>query len=200
MHATKQLPTSYHIKKTLDFSGPRAAVWLNLAAIPLLFIFGWFFSRIVYYLRSINPSSIGFWSLLNAFSGLGVIALILSLIFMLTFHELIHGAFFWIFTSEQPKFALRPGYAYASSPEWCLPRWQYIIVGLSPLVIISLLSILFAIFLASSIVPYLIYIATFNAAGALGDMIVVVWVLRQAPSIFVQDQGDKFISFAPDSE
>ena len=200
MRATKQLPANYHLNKTLDFSSSRAALWLNLAAVPLVFLFGWLFSRIIYYLRSINPSATGVWGLLNAFSGLGVIALILSLIFMLTFHELIHGAFFWLFTSERPKFALRPGYAYASSPDWRLPRRQYVIVGLSPLVIISLLSMLFAMILPSSTVPYLFYIATFNAAGALGDMIVVGWVLRQSPAILVQDTGDKFISYTPEGK
>ncbi len=173
---------------------------MNLVAIPLLFVFGWLFSTIIYWLRSLNPSAKGVWGLFSAHSAFELVALILSIIFMLIFHELIHGAFFWLFTGEQPKFALKAGYAYAASPDWCLPRPQYVITGLSPFVIISIFSILFATFLSSSVVPYLIYIATFNAAGALGDMIVVAWVLRQSASILVQDQGDKFITFAPDNE
>ncbi len=199
MRATKLLPSNYRFNNTLNFSSTRAAVWLNIAAVPLLFLFGWIFSRVVSYLRSLNPSAMGVWKLFNAFNGLGLVALVLSLVFMLTFHELIHGAFFWLFTSERPKFALRPGYAYASAPDWCLPRLQYIVVGLSPFVVISILSIVLATFISSSIVPYFIYIATFNAAGALGDMLVVGWVLRQPPGSMVQDQGDKFLTFSPEN-
>lgn len=200
MHPTKTLPLEYHHQKTLDLSSTKAVVWLNLAAIPLLFIFGWIFSIIISFFRSINPATTGTWQLFSAFSGFELIILILSIIFMFVFHELIHGAFFWLFTKQRPKFALRAGYAFASAPEWYLPRSQYVIVGLSPLVVISILSIFIAIFSPSSIVPYLIYIAIFNAAGALGDMVVVGWVLRQSTAILVQDQGDKFISFATENE
>lgn len=200
MQATKTLPIDYHQQKILDLSGPRAVLWLNLAAIPLLFLYGWAFSRIIYYLRSVNTAAKGAWGLLSAFSGLELIALIVSIIFMFVFHELIHGAFFWIFTREPPKFAIKAGYAFASSPDWCLPRTQYIVVGLSPLLVISILCIFFGAFISSSIVPYLVYIATFNAAGALGDMVVVVWTLKQSAEILIQDKGDKFVSFAPKNE
>lgn len=200
MNATKILPPNYHHQKTLDLSGSRVVLWLNLAAIPLLFIYGWLFGRTIILLRSINPFPSGMWGVLTTFSGLGLIALILSIIFMLVFHELVHGIFFWLFTHERPKFALKAGYAFAAAPEWYLPGLQYIIVGLSPFVVISILSIVISVFVASSIVPYLLFITTFNAAGALGDMIVVTWVLRQPKTILVKDEGDRFSSFAPDNE
>jgi hypothetical protein len=198
MQPTKTLPGTYQFHKILDFSSRRASIGLNLAAIPLLFVYGWIFSSIITYLRSLNPSAVGTWSLLASLPWFELIALIASIIFMFTFHEMIHGAFFWLFTGEQPKFALKTGYAYAAAPDWCLPRLQYIVVGLSPFIVISILAIVIATFTPASIVRYLIYIATFNAAGALGDMIVVAWVLTQSPAALVQDQGDKFIVFAPD--
>ena len=200
MRATKIIPNNFHHHKTLDFSSPRAAVWLNLAAIPMVFLYGWLFSRIFTFFRLNNPSARGSWGIFPGFSALELIALILAVIFMFTFHEMVHGAFFWIFTGERPKFGLRAGYAFAAAPDWHLPRSQYIIVGLSPFVVISILSIIIATFSSSTIVLYLLYIATFNAAGALGDMIVVAWVLRQSSSVLVQDQGDKFIIFAPENE
>jgi hypothetical protein len=200
MHPTKTLPDTYQYQKILDFSSRRASVGLNLAAIPLLFLYGWLFSKIIAYFRFINPSVSGTWGLFSALPWLELVALILAVLFMFTFHEMIHGAFFWLFTNERPKFALKTGYAFAAAPDWCLPRPQYVIVGLAPFVVISILSIIIATFTPASIVPYLIYIATFNAAGALGDMIVVAWVLRQSPSALIQDHGDKFIVFAPDRE
>jgi len=200
MPATKILPSNYLHKKTLDLSSSRAVLCLNLSAIPLLFIFGWIFNRVVILLRSINPFPKSIWEVLTAFSGWGLLALPISIIFMLVFHELVHGIFFWLFTQERPKFALKAGYAFAAAPEWYLPSSQYIIVGLSPLVVISIISIVFAAFVASSIVPYIFFIATFNAAGALGDMVVVAWVLKQPTTILVRDTGDTFSSFAPGSD
>ena len=198
MQATKILPSDYHHLKTLDLSGSRTVIGLNLAAIPLIFLFGWFFGRLIILLRSINPFPNGLLGVITIFSLWELIALLLSIILMLIFHELIHGLFFWLFTHERPRFALKSGYAFAAAPEWYLPKFQYTIVGLSPLVLISIVCLIFATFLPPQIVPYLLLIATFNAAGALGDMIIVVWVSSQSNKILVRDQGDKFSTFTPD--
>jgi hypothetical protein len=200
MQTTKTLPPNYHHHKTLDLSSSRVVVLLNLAAIPLLFLYGWFFNWVIFSLRPISPVPIGVFQILTSFSGWGLIALLLSIILMLIFHELVHGLFFWLFTHERPKFALRAGYAFAAAPDWFLPSSQYIIVGISPFIIISILCIILGIMVTASVVPYLLLIATFNAAGALGDLIVVAWVLRQPKTILVKDEGDKFSSFLPGSE
>jgi hypothetical protein len=196
MDATKILPTSYHHQKTLDLSRPSKVIWLNLSAIPLLFLFGWLFGRLIILLRSTNLFAGGIWGAVTNYSIGGLFTLILSIIFMLVLHELIHGLFFWLFTHERPKFALKSGYAFAAAPEWYLPKYQYISVGLSPLVLISILCIIMAAFVPLIVIPYLLLIATFNAAGALGDMIVVAWILGQSSDILVMDQGDKFSVFS----
>ena len=200
MHATKILPIDYHQGKTLDLSGPCTVLWLNLAAIPLLFLFGWFFGRMITLLRLINPFANGFWGVITTFSVWNLITLILAVMIMIVVHELIHGLFFWLFTQEKPRFALRPGYAYAAAPEWYLPKFQYISVGLSPFVLISILCLTLAASIPPQIVPYLLLIATLNAAGALGDMIVVAWVFRLSNNILIRDQGDKFSSFAQQTD
>jgi len=199
MHPAKSLPQNYQHQKTLDLSRGSVVLWLNLAAIPLLFLYGWFFNVVIFSLRPLSPVQIGIFQILTSFSGWGLIALVLSIILMLVFHELVHGLFFWLFTHERPKFALRAGYAFAAAPDWFLPSSQYIIVGISPFIVISILCIILGVWVPASFVPYLLLIATFNAAGALGDLIVVAWVLRQPKSIFVKDEGDKFSSFSPGS-
>ncbi len=200
MHAIQILPDDYHLQKTLDLSGSRTVFWLNIAAIPLLILFGWLFVRLTNVFRSANPFTNGFWGLVSSFSGWGLFAILALIIVMLVFHELIHGMFFWLFTRERPKFALRSGYAFAAAPNWYLPKFQYIIVGLSPLIGISVICIILASFVPLTIVPYPLFVATFNAAGALGDMIVVAWISKQSNIILVKDQGDKFFSFSPKSE
>jgi hypothetical protein len=200
MHAIQILPDDYHLQKTLDLSSSRTVFWLNIAAIPLLILFGWLFVRLTNLFRSANPFTNGFWGLVSSFSGWALFAILALIIVMLVFHELIHGMFFWLFTRERPKFALRSGYAFAAAPNWYLPKFQYIIVGLSPLIGISVICIILASFVPLTIVPYPLFVATFNAAGALGDMIVVAWISKQSSIILVKDQGDKFFSYSPKSE
>jgi hypothetical protein len=195
MHAIKTLPSDYHSHKILDLSNSRTMFWLNLAALPLLFLFGWIFARIFILISNTNPFPNGFWGLVTSYSLVDWIALPISIALMLVFHELVHGMFFWLFTQERPKFALKSGYAFAAAPEWYLPRLQYVLVGLSPLLVISILTVILAAFFPAHLISYLLFVATFNAAGALGDMIVVTWVLRQPDSTFIMDHGDKFLSF-----
>jgi hypothetical protein len=200
MRAIQSLPDNYHLRKTLDLSNSRTVFWLNMAAIPLLFLFGWLFSHLINAARPTSPFTNGFWGLISTFSGWGLIAILVTIIIMLVLHELIHGLFFWIYTHERPKFALRSGYAFAAAPNWYLPKFQYILVGLSPLVIISILCIVLASIVPPTLVPYPFFTATFNAAGALGDIIVVIWISKQSKNILVKDQGDKFSSYSSDIE
>ncbi len=197
MHATKTLPDDYQPDKTLDLSNPRTMTLLNLAALPLIFVFGWILARIIILLNTVDPFPGGFWGIVTSYSFVDWIGLPISIIIMLVFHELVHGAFFWLFTRQRPRFALRSGYAFAAAPEWYLPRSQYIWVGLSPLVVITLLCLLLSAFLPQHLDSYMLIIAAFNAAGALGDMIVVAWVWRQSSHVLVRDQGDKFSIYRP---
>ena len=197
MNAIKTLPPSYKHLNTLNLSGKSAVIGLNLAAIPLLFIFAWLFERLTVFLRTYNPFPKGILEFLTTLSWWNAIALPLAIVIMVISHELIHGIFFWIYTQERPRFALKGGYAFATAPGWYLPRNQYIFVGLSPLIAISVISIFLAVFVAQPIVPYMLIIASFNAAGALGDMIVVTWVLRLPETTMVKDDGDTFSAYVP---
>jgi hypothetical protein len=196
MQATKILPPDYANKQILNLSNRRTMVWLNLAALPLLFLFGWVFSRLMSLLRPDNIFPNGFWGILTTFSVLNLIVLIACIAAMLIAHELIHGSFFWLFTKERPNYALRSGYAFAAAPEWYLPKLQYVSVGLSPLVVISFLCLLLGTFIPVRAAPYLLVIATFNAAGALGDMIVVAWVSGMPKDCLVKDEGDQFYAYS----
>ena len=198
MRATNNLPDNFHHLKTLDLSNSRSILWMNLAAIPLLFFYGWLYSRLIIIFRPFNPFQNGIFGFFTEFSVCELVALLLSIILMLILHELVHGILFWLFTLERPKFALRSGYAFAAAPNWYLPCQKYILVGLSPIVVISVASIMLAWFVVSPLIPYLLVIATFNAAGSLGDLIVVGWVLNQPKSILVKDEGDIFSSYSPD--
>ncbi len=192
MLAVKSLPEGYVHQGTLDLSSTRDALWLNLAAVPLLFVFGWFFNYCFKLVSLRLPTQITTWQVIRTFSFGEWMLAILCLLLMLIAHELVHGMFFWGFTHEKPHYALRSGYAFAAAPDWYLAKYAYLLVGLSPLIIISVFCLILAAFAGPVWRAYLLLIATFNAAGALGDMIVVGWVLRHGRKVYVRDEGDKF--------
>jgi hypothetical protein len=87
---------------------------------------------------------------------------------------------------------------YATSPGFAYPRSQFIAVALAPLVVLSLLAILGMVALAGTAwVVLFAFVATFNAAGAVGDMWITAVVLRYPPHAFVVDERDGVRIFLP---
>ena len=197
MQATKYLPPDYRSHKSLNLSGSRTILWLNLTAILLLFFFGWLFSYLVIKLSPINSFQTGIFGLFHSNTLIIIVAILLSIIIMLVLHELTHAIFFWLFTHEFPRFSLKAGYAFTAAPEWYFPRLQYILVGLSPFLIITTASIALTMFVAPSLIIYLLLIAAFNATGSIRDLIVVAWIFRQPMKILIKDEGDNFYTFLP---
>jgi hypothetical protein len=188
MEATKSLPENYRPYKTLDLSTNKTAmIFLNIAGAGLFFLFGWIFLRLAIVL---HPS--GFSG--NIFPGtLAVILEILAAyVVVITIHELVHGMFFWLITHERPKFGFKVIYAYAAAPDWYLPRNPYLIIGLAPLVLISLAGILAIPYVSASNLIVLLFALTINASGAVGDMVTIAWVLTQPRDSLVRDEGDAF--------
>jgi hypothetical protein len=112
-------------------------------------------------------------------------------------HELVHGAFFWFFTRHRPAFGLRIGYAFAGAPGWYLPRRQHLVVGLAPLVLLSLLGLLLLAALPAGLLAAVLFGGVANAAGAVGDLWVVFLELRERREILVEDLGDRINFYAP---
>lgn len=188
MKATKILPVNYTQQKTLDLSRKAPMILMNIAAIPMVFIFGGLFYL---HARSVRPEIRQIDDPFTVLTAIGAFVIIILL------HELIHGLFFWVFTNERPKFAFKGAYAYAAAPEWYVPRNQFIVVGLSPLILISMLGVVLFWFLPTNILPPLIFSLAMNAAGALGDVIVIIWILTHPANVFVLDTGDTFNVFTP---
>jgi hypothetical protein len=196
MQATKYLPPEYRSYKSLNLSGSRTILWLNLAAILLLFFFGWLFSYLVTKLSPFNSFQKGIFGFFRSNTLINIVAILLTILIMLVLHELTHGIFFWLFTHEPPRFSLKAGYAFAAAPEWYLPRLQYILVGISPFLIITTAAMVLIRFVSPSLMIFMLLIATFNAAGSIGDLIVVAWILRQPMKILIKDEGDIFYTFS----
>lgn len=190
---TQTLPPGYTPYFTLDLSkNIRLVVLLNLVAILLFAGFGWLFLRLA---AAILPPERLSGSM--AISGFTLLACLLAYALMLVLHELVHGAFFWLFTRQRPHFGFKGAYAYAAAPDWYFPKRQYMWVGISPLVVLSLLGLLLLPVLPSGgMLPWLVALAG-NASGAVGDALIVGWLLFQPDTVLVQDHGDAVTVYKP---
>lgn len=194
MKARNQLPPGYVRGGSLDLSKNCAAsILLNGVALALYFLYGWVAFQIFRSLRSsVDPPG----SFLPD-SGDQAVVFLITVALVLIVHELIHGLFFWIFTRDRPKFGFRGVYAYACAPDWYLPRNPYLVVGLAPILAISLLGLALAPLLSSQAVRALLYAVSLNAAGSTGDLFVVGWLLTMPTSTLINDLGDGFTIYIP---
>jgi hypothetical protein len=189
MQATQQLPPNYQEQASLDLSADKKRMLLlNLAGLVLLIPFGWLFATLFAILR---PDVTRF-SL--EFSGLGSVLLfggqmVFVIVGVVLLHELVHGLFIWWYTGSRFHFGLGIGYAYAAAPEWYLPRRQHTVIALAPLLLISLLGLALLPFLPTAVFLYLFVALLFNAAGSVGDLAMVGWLLLKPPHSLVRDTG-----------
>ncbi len=193
MHATRTLPPSYALHARLDLSGrPAVLVGLNLVGLALLAGFGWPMVRAAYALR---PDLAQAGLALDQVPGL--LSALAAAVLTLFAHEGAHGLFFWVFTRQRPQFGHRGAYAFAAAPDWYLTRGQFAVVGLAPLVLITLACAGLVAWLPLTLARGALFLAIINAAGAVGDLVVVAWLLWQPRRALVNDLGDVFSIYAP---
>jgi hypothetical protein len=195
MKAVKMLPSNYEQRGTLDFSQNKAAlVAVNVIGLVLMGLFIWLG---VWFLGLVFPGIdviLALWSVAGGVTGLGgrVIVIVVALTVTLgagVIHELVHGLFFWIFTRQRPAFGARSLYFYAGAPDWYLPRSQHVIVGLSPFVLVTLIGLVVVLPVSPAAAAWVLLAVVANAGGAAGDLMTVVWLLRQPPETLVCDTG-----------
>jgi len=199
MPATLHLPEGYRSIGTLDLTkNLRLLVYMNIAGAVLLVGFYYLFIRAAMWMRPEAASQ----GLTSSFQGLGgVLVILLAVVIIyaavIVLHEGTHGLFLAWFTHTRPAFAFRGYYAYAAAPGWYFPRNQYMLVSLAPLVLLSLLGLAVLTFVPAGWFLSVISFMAFNASGAVGDLAVFFWLLRQPSTCLAYDVGDAVTLYLP---
>ncbi|MBN1813940.1 MAG: DUF3267 domain-containing protein [Anaerolineae bacterium] len=203
MKAVKTLPVDYEPIGMLDFSQSKAAlIVVNVIGLVLMGLFIWLG---VWFLGLVFPGVdviLALWSVTGGVAGLGgrVLIVVLALVVTLgagVLHELVHGLFFWVFTRERPAFGARSLYFYASAPDWYLPRSQHVLVGLSPLILVTIIGLVVALLASPAVAAWVLLAVVANAGGAAGDLMAAFWLLRQPAETFVRDTGLALTIYQP---
>jgi len=199
MQALQSLPVSYRIVGTLDLSKDRRALLImNVAGFALMIGFGWLFLQAAMWMR---PADIGHGLIFEINGFVGGLEMLLGALLVtavvIILHEAAHGLFFWIYTHSRPVFAYRIYYAYASAPGWYLPRNQYLVTSLAPFVLLTGLGLALLAVLPPAWFLAVLAFMTFNASGAIGDLVVAIWLIKQPHSCLAQDYGDSIALYLP---
>ncbi len=112
-------------------------------------------------------------------------------------HELTHGAVFWLLTGERPRFGVHHFLAYVGCPRRYIPRSSYLVVELAPFFVLTVIGLVLLAVIPSSLAAGLVLALTLNAAGAVGDLYVVILLLPAPPTSLVNDLGERVLWYGP---
>jgi hypothetical protein len=190
MKAVKTLPPTYVFHNEIDLSkNIKLALLLNVAGIASFILYGWIFLNLSVLIRKVIPLAKA--ESVRSPSTLGtILGTLIAFFLALTLHEAVHGLFFLIITRERPTFGFRGAFAYAAATGWYIERNPYLIIGLSPWIIISLVGLAAVIFVPNSVLLPLLFGMTINASGAIGDLFIVAWLLKRSAEALINDRGD----------
>jgi hypothetical protein len=114
-----------------------------------------------------------------------VINIVGSLV-ILPVHELIHGLAFLLWGGKPFFGAKLPFALYCGARQQIFPRNYYLVVGLAPLVIITIAALILTLFFPL-LASYTLFANLSNFSGAVGDVWVASRIAQQPAHILVED-------------
>jgi hypothetical protein len=191
MQPVQSLSDDYILAWDVNMKRDRRLNWfLQLIGLGWMAAAGWLLAIFMTWMRP------DFYSLFRVGSSANLLVdLLLVLVIMvitIVVHELVHGLFFWIFAQQRPNFGIGEGYAFAAMPDWFFPKRQYLVIGLSPLVALTVLGLAWCAFAPVAWLGWIFTGVVINAGGAIGDLYVSWRIAREAEDVWVKDTGDGF--------
>ena len=174
-----------HKRDELELLDPQNLRPLLMISVVMLVIGTVFFVilNVVSYIAQthITRGQIGGWGLLLWF-GINILAYIV----VMFLHEVVHALAF-LFWGGKPYFGAKlPVALYCGAKNQLFRRNQYLVVGLAPLIVISLAAIIFTLF-SPALASYTLFASIGNFSGAAGDVWSVLRILRQPADVLIED-------------
>lgn len=206
MRASRNPPAGYVRAGSVTLQGNRRLLmWLNLASLPGLVIAGYGFAGLAALVRPglIDDLGLSLSSSLSSSSPaspsfvFALFGLLLMPFVVVVLHEAVHGLAFWFYTRARPEFGFKGWYAYAAAPGWYLGRNQYLVVGLAPLVGISMVALALVAVLPALLAAVVLLGSVLNAASATGDLYLCARVMTSPASTVIEDRSDGITWWVP---
>jgi Putative zincin peptidase len=125
---------------------------------------------------------------------LWIVINILAYIVVLPLHEAVHGLAFLLW-GGRPYFGTKLPFAlYCGAKDQLFRRNHYLVVGLAPLVVLTLAAIVLTL-LVPGLASYALFGTVGNFSGAAGDVWVAWRLRRQPPGTLIQDTQSGYIAW-----
>ncbi len=186
------LPTNYQQAHYLRLTERWRMVWLNLFSLVPLFVS----APLVFGILLVYHEELGGGLVINALpervpSSLGLLLALLAL----PLHEYAHGlAIQWF--GHKPRYGVKWMVLFATSDGGLFRRNEFILIALAPLALISAAGLFLMPFLPMGIGQWVALAVVMNAAGAIGDLWMIVVALRFDSSALIKDEEDGMRIFA----
>jgi hypothetical protein len=185
------LPAGYQQVAHLSFGDHHSRLWwlLNVLSIITLLI-----GVTVFFVSGMALGG----SFRGEFDPLSFVFVVLSVVLTTFAHEAVHGLAMRSFGARPVYgFKLELGAAYCAAPGHAFTRSQFFVMVLAPLVVVTI--VFFGLMLGTLTWPVWQLFAlggAFNITGAIGDLYMTVYLLRQPASAYVVDELDGIRVFA----
>jgi hypothetical protein len=191
MKAIKASEASFSNRIEVDFQkNKKLLIYINAASF-FLFAFFYILFFLLAYFSGITQST----DIFHFFKAAGYLPVSGSLIFLaallgiLLLHELIHALFFYIYTGEKPVIGYKGLYAYAGAPGWYIKKKYFMVITLSPVVLITLFGFAALFFLTPSYQALVFLLITLNAGGSAGDLWMSYLLTKRSSETYINDSG-----------
>jgi hypothetical protein len=187
--ATRTLPEGYARAREVDLTKDKAMESFVFFTWLITFCPLWFgLTRLAWQVRSQLSLEIDLVPKNYSFE-LDIVGYLVLFLGMFAWHELVHAFFFWLYTRSRPVFGITLRYLYVAAPNWYLPPEQYLIISLAPLLIVTPLFFLLALFMSDEWIAAVSLLAVGNLLGSLGDLWISFQLLLSDPGCLVNDRG-----------
>jgi hypothetical protein len=190
--STQELPENFRQIEELDLNKNRGlSMILTLTGIGLLFGVSWLLLQSLSFLRPeyLSTENILIITGMREFWR-GVLLLIVSMGLMTILYSGFRWLMFLIVTRQHPTLSVRGFSAYTTAPAWYIPRRTYLLISLTPVVLITLFGVAAIPIVPLNFVPGVMLVVSLNFAAAINDIVTAYWLLRRPKDILIQSYQD----------
>jgi hypothetical protein len=183
----RALPANYAAHSALDFGQKGwARTLLNLASFVVWLVGSVLLLWIVVRFRPDAGKDAPVFGQAEMAVGLIVVTVLLFGV-AAVLHQATQGAGYWLVTHERPRFGLSGRYLTVSPPDWYLTKLPSVVILLAPLVVWLPVTIAAVAFVPAPTVYWVAVALALNIAVCVGDLVGIVWTLRQPPGALFND-------------
>ncbi len=191
MQFTKQLPPKVTPFRKLDFTRDSSSyLMVNIMMAMTLLLFFYIFSV---FIKNMLPDFEG--AALGGFSFWEIMIVLAMSFAMMFLHEGIHFAVYQAVTGIKPDFSAKAANPHTRMPGIYFNKGVFILLKLTPLVLLTAIFLLLAPIVPMSWMTYFIFFFAGNAAFSSSDLISISQVLRIRGKVYIEDLGDVVILY-----